>query len=73
MACAAAAAAAFAAPLAKLVREPNPKGMICFYVDFFLFSGLVIWNILSSSSVATITTIDLYISRSNYIVLFGQE
>ena len=27
---------------------------------FFFFSGLVIWNILSSSSVATITTIDLY-------------
>jgi hypothetical protein len=37
VACAAAAAAAFAAPLAKLVREPNPKGMICFYVDFSFF------------------------------------
>jgi hypothetical protein len=34
---------------------------------FFLFSGLVIWNILSSSSVATITTIDLYIYQGQII------
>jgi hypothetical protein len=34
---------------------------------FFFFSGLVIWNILSSSSVATITTIDLYIYQGQII------